>query len=786
MSVKSVFPHCCERRLGPLRWDRSQPLRNLAQSVKLRARVGTGPALEPEGTIDNQGPAATAAHAAPRIVHLRAAGVSVLLDLRGQGLPVIVHWGRDLGDLDAAQAERICDLVVPAIPSSTIDEPRRVTLLPQAATGYAGRAALSGWSSGDRGSPRFVTTSARVSTTGTNKALVIDGVDAFAQLQLRSELELAESGVLRARHTVRNIGSAPYGLASLPVVLPVPDRAREILDLTGRHMRERVPQRMPMGYGSWVREQRRGRTGHDAPLVLTVGGRGFANRRGEVWSTHVAWSGNATTFAERLPEGWTCLGGGELLEPGEVELAEGERYTSPWLYAVWSDRGLDGIARRLHAGLRSRPTHPRSPRPVVLNTWEAVYFQHDLTKLSALADLASQVGVERFVLDDGWFGSRRSDKSGLGDWHVAADIWPDGLGPLVKHVRTLGMEFGLWVEPEMVNPDSDLARDHPDWLLVHPSRLPPTARHQHVLDVANPEVFDYLLGRLDAVVAEYAVDFLKWDHNRDLVDPVHASPRGRIPGVHAQTLAVYRLLDELRTRHPQLEIESCAGGGGRIDLGVLDRTDRVWVSDTNDALERQDIQRWTALLVPPELLGAHVGPPVAHTTGRTASLDFRAGTALFGHMGIEWDISRAKAEDRRRLAAWIEFYKANRELLHGGHVVNADMPDASAQVHGVVAPDGSNALFAYVQLTAPTAAPPAPFALPGLDATRTYRIRVEAPGDRPLAIGALPSWFGRELALPGQALESIGLAPPALAPEQLFLVRAVAVIDSPGDPGSAA
>ena len=269
------------------------------------------------------------------------------------------------------------------------------------------------------------------------------------------------------------------------------------------------------------------------------------------------------------------------------------------------------------------------PRPVVLNTWEAVYFDHRLDRLTALADTAAELGVERFVLDDGWFRHRRDDTAGLGDWYVDEDVWPDGLHPLVNHVRGLGMEFGLWVEPEMVNPDSDLARAHPEWV-----REAPPWRNQQVLDIAQPDAYAYLLERLDALVSEYAIDFLKWDHNRDLVG-----------GAHAQTLAAYRLLDELRERHPALEIESCSSGGSRVDLGILARTDRVWASDTNDALERQAIQRWTQLLLPPELVGSHVGPPRAHTTGRTHDLSFRVATALFGHFGIEWDIN---ARDRRR------------------------------------------------------------------------------------------------------------------------------------------
>ncbi|MGH2814025.1 MAG: alpha-galactosidase, partial [Actinomycetota bacterium] len=382
--------------------------------------------------------------------------------------------------------------------------------------------------------------------------------------------------------------------------------------------------------------------------------------------------------------------------PSEVALGPGETYATPPVLATYSAEGLDGLSAAYHRYLRERPSHPRTPRPVVLNTWEAVYFDHRLERLTELADVAARLGVERFVLDDGWFGNRRDDTAGLGDWYVAADVWPEGLDPLISHVRELGMEFGLWVEPEMVNPDSDLFRAHPDWVLSAPGRLPEPWRHQQVLDLANPDCYGFIRDRLDELLGNHDIAFLKWDHNRDLLEAGHA---GR-PGVHAQTLATSRLLDELRSRHPGVEIESCASGGGRVDLGILARTDRVWASDTNDALERQHIQRWTGLLLPPELVGSHVGPARSHTTGRTHDLAFRAATALFGHFGIEWDIASASAEEQAGLAEAIAFYKRMRPLLHGGTVVRADHPDPAAYLHGVVAPDRVEALFAYVQLTA--------------------------------------------------------------------------------------
>jgi alpha-galactosidase len=335
-----------------------------------------------------------------------------------------------------------------------------------------------------------------------------------------------------------------------------------------------------------------------------------------------------------------------------VALGPGEEYATPPLLATYSGDGLDGLSDAYHRFVRDRPSHPRTPRPVVLNTWEAVYFDHRPDRLGELAEVAARLGVERFVLDDGWFGGRRSDAAGLGDWWVATEVWPEGLGPLIRRVRSLGMEFGLWVEPEGVNPDSDLFRAHPDWVLGPPGRLPMPWRQQQVLDLANADCFGFILQRLEELLSSHDIAFLKWDHNRDLVEAGHA---GR-PGVHAQTLAAYRLLDQLRRRHPTVEIESCASGGGRVDLGILARTDRVWASDTNDALERQHIQRWTQLLLPPELVGTHVGPPRSHTTGRTHDLAFRVATALFGHVGFAWEMAWARAREQQALALAIACY----------------------------------------------------------------------------------------------------------------------------------
>ncbi|WP_407345518.1 alpha-galactosidase [Pengzhenrongella phosphoraccumulans] len=709
--------------------------------------------------------------ATPVVVTLRAAGVALVLDVAGPLLPRVLHWGTDLGpDVDSL------DLATdPAVTHSALDEAGPLTLLPAEGDGWAGTPGLEVARAG-RGGPLRLRLVEPVTVDGNGLSVLAD--DAAAGVQVRLRLDLDVFGVLTQQVSVVNTGADELDLLALHQLFPLPERAVAGLDLTGRWIRERSPQRFDVQHGTHLRASRRGRTGHDATLLLTAGTAGFGFRRGEVWATHVAWSGNHVHLVERLPEGagrhGSVLGGGELLGPAEVRLAPGEAHTAPLVFFVYSADGLDGLSGRLHRYQRARPAYPSAPRPVVLNTWEAVYFDHDLDRLSALARTAASIGVERFVLDDGWFGGRRDDTRGLGDWTVSDEQWPDGLAPLFDTVRGLGMQVGLWVEPEMVNPDSDLVRAHPDWVLG-PLDVRPW-RRQLSLDLTNPDAWAHLLARLDALVTENGIDFLKWDHNRDLHEAVSD---GR-PAIHRQTAAVYALLDELLARHPGLEIESCASGGARVDLGILARTHRVWTSDCNDALERTDIQLWTTLLLPPELMGTHVGPPVAHTTHRHVDLAMRCATALFGHAGLEWDITTCDRTELDQLRAWIALHKSLRPLLHSGDVVRADVDEPGERLHGVVAADGAAAVFAFVQLTTGSSTRPGIRPLPGLDPARRYRVVLPAgiPAPRMLQ-AAEPGWMALARAAgfvtTGAVLTRAGLTMPVLLPGQALVLVLTAV-----------
>lgn len=674
-----------------------------------------------------------------------------MLDSRGAGVPRVVHWGRDLGALAESDMILLADAVVPAVPASSIDAPLRLTLLPALADGWSGLPPVA--LEGARPAPR------QLSTVREGDVLVVE--TQWADAVITTRLELTAQGVLLASQAVRNGGDAPVLLTAAGIALPVPDRAREVLDFSGRWAGERRPQRSVPGHGVWLRETRHGRGGHDEPFLMVAGTPGFGFGAGEVWSAHLAWSGDTRLWFERTDLGPAVLGAGERLTA--VTLAPGESHESPSVVATWSGAGLDGLSDRLHPWVRSWSTIDR-PRPVTLNTWEAVYFDHSLDRLEPLIDRAAEVGVERFVLDDGWFLGRTDDRRALGDWTVDPVRWPGGLGPLIERVHAGGMEFGLWVEPEMVSLDSELARQHPEWLLTDPESV--TWRWQHALDLSLPEVEEHLFERLDALLAEYPIAYLKWDHNRDLL----VADSG--PQVHA----LYRLIDRLRAAHPGVEIESCASGGGRIDLGILRRVDRVWTSDTNDPLVRQQIQRGTGILIPPEYLGSHVGDARAHTTGRVASLGFRLATALFGHAGIESDLTRLAPHELEALRTWTAVHRRFRELLHSGRVVRADAASDAVVTHGVVARDRGEALFSYGVLDATDAALPEPLRLVGLDPERRYRVEVlELGAPAQVLEDAPPPWIAPGVELPGAVLAESGLAMPLLLPGNALVLHVTAV-----------
>lgn len=724
------------------------------------------------------------------VAHLRAAGVSLIVELPHHGTPAVAYWGKDVGELSPSALYALCQARLAPFEKDPLDSSVRPSLINLASDGWMGRPGLvghrpdgSGWAprlrirsveltsdtgiKADTVEPKPETQDSPISVISGGPAQIICHLDdEETQLAVDLTLELLPQGLARFRASCTNIDPARhYTLEELSITLPLPLEADEILDFSGRWGNERYPQRSQVKLGCHLREGRHGRAGFDSPMMMFCGSRGFSFERGQVWGLHVAHSGNHRSWIERLPSGVQVIGGGELLLPGEMVLAPHEAYESPWIYAQTAD-GLDNAARAIHRWERTLTSHPGIDRPVSLNVWEAVYFNHELDVLKRLANRASKIGIERFILDDGWFRGRRDERSSLGDWEVDPDIWPDGLHPLVNYVRDRGMQFGLWIEPEMVSTDSELARNHPEWILrARSDSLPIEQRYQQVLNLTLPEAWEHVRSRMDALITEYQIDYLKWDHNRDLVDAGNGSA-GRA-AVHEQTLACYRLMDRLRADHPGLEIESCSSGGGRVDLEMVQHAQRFWLSDCIDPLERQHIQRWSSQLLAPELMGTHIASEHSHTTGRVSDLSFRAATALWGHLGFELDLLSVSDEDLESLADWVTFYRDNRDFLLSGDLVRRDVADGSLWLNGVLSPGRDRALFALTSMFRSPMSPRGMISLPGLEPGRSYKVETLLIGGGPNGL-FLPPW-AEGIVMDGAALD-IGVHTPKLMPEQSLVI----------------
>ena len=604
--------------------------------------------------------------------------------------------------------------------------------------------------------------------------------DERTRLGLEYEIDFdARTGVLRIRSTLTNYGATPLDVSNMMTAcLPVPDGMTDIIGFTGRWTQEFTQERVARNAATYLRENRSGRTSHFSYPAILLAATDTNESTGDVYGFHLAFSGNHCIRVDSLTDGRGLVSLGALLLPGEVRLVPGETYASPEIVAAYSGQGLSKLSRKFHDHVRTKLLSPEmraKPRPVHYNTWEAVYFDHDVEKLKELATRAAEIGVERFVLDDGWFGGRRHDRAGLGDWTVSRDVYPDGLGPLVDHVTGLGMEFGLWFEPEMVNPDSDLYRAHPDWVLGLEGVEQIPFRSQLALDISRPEVADYLFHAIDAILRDHDISYIKWDMNRDLSHPGDSSG---VPRAFAQVGALYALLDRVRHAHPYVEIESCSSGGARADMGVLAHSDRVWTSDSNDALDRQVIQRGASFFLPLEVLGCHVGPAKCHVTGRRLSMEMRAATALMGHMGLELNLLTERTADLDVLKNAIDLHKKHRALLHNGDVFRLDSaPQLIAS--GVIARDKSEAIYSVAYVASDAKVLPGRFQFTGLDPQRSYRLQLIWPSDwqaikGPSAIETL-DLNGEGAIFSGAALVHGGLQLPHAFPETCLLFYVAAV-----------
>ncbi|MEM9796826.1 MAG: alpha-galactosidase [Pseudomonadota bacterium] len=677
---------------------------------------------------------------------------TLVLAAHGDRLPQCIYWGAPLPpgtDLATLAAAHAIDVT-----GGMLDENPDLSLCPEAIRTFPGQPGLIlRDTDGTPLLPKFCFAS-QDDTDG----LVLTYADAQNGLDLTFRFTTdPDTRILTAKTTLAATRPVHLHWLAAPV-LPAPQQATEMIDVSGRWCGEFQLNRIPWTPGIRYRENRTGRTGHEHFPGLILPCTGATNTEGEAYAFHYGWSGGHRMIAEELPDGRRQIQWGHA---ARMEPKPATRFESATLYATYSQTGLNGCAVAFQRHLRDRIVtwpKPSAPRPVHYNCWEAVYFDHKIPVLKDIATRAARLGAERFVLDDGWFGQRDDDTRSLSDWEVDPRKYPDGLHPLIDHVHDLGLSFGIWFEPEMINPDSDIHRAHPDWALGGEDQT--LGRQQKALNMALPEVRDFIYDRMAAILSAHEIDYIKWDHNRVLPMPDADQTRGS-----------YALIDRLRADFPEVEIESCASGGGRIDFGILKRTQRVWLSDSNDALERLRIQHDAALWLPLAVTGAHVGPRRCHTSGRTLDISFRAWVAAQRHMGFEMDPRELTDHEAAVLTEVTAWWKRNRDWMTRADILRLDSPDPAVLAEQQRARDGSRfVVFAGKSATSAQIAP-RPLRLTALDPEATYRIdlinRLGAPA---LSRGA-PILKDGPVDLPGAWLLHHGLTLPWHFPETMWVIE---------------
>ena len=696
----------------------------------------------------------------PNFVLLNGQHTSVVVDCSNK-TPAILYFGKKISSKTTYDMMKQLSTRQEAKCSVVVEAP--ISLSPLMGEGFTGAPGIEifdnniAWSIGG--------TLTSVTQPSANQ-VIFESIDSLRNLSVKHHLTLdPHSDVLSATTQLTNLGNNAVNVnwCAAPTI-PMPLHIDQIMSFEGRWSNEFQRKSFDMFLGSFVRENRKGKTSHDNFPGMVMHNKLTHEQGGECYGFHLGWSGNHKMRAELLAEGRSYAQLGELLMPGELVLAPNESYTSPTLYSAYSNQGFSGLSHHFHQFVRQSLITDKvrqKPRPVHYNTWEGIYFDHDVAVLQSLATQAADIGAERFVLDDGWFKGRRGDFAGLGDWTVDRDIYPNGLQPLIDHVNSVGMEFGLWFEPEMVNPDSDLYRNHPEWALQTAGNEQLKFRKQLVLDMTNPAVTDYLFNAINDILVEYPqIVYIKWDMNRDLN---HAGNFAGKPAVHQQTLAAYALIERLKQAHPHVEIESCSSGGARVDYGVLRYTDRVWTSDSNDALDRLTIQRGCSFFFPAEVMGAHVGPRDCHITGRNISIAMRAAVAFFGHMGIEMDPRELTDDERQQLQQIIKLHKQHRQLIHSGKLVRLNS-DGDSINFGIVNADQSQALFAYNSVKETQRTNPPKYHFAGLDADKDYTLSLVWPAGFSFYSPSVLSVIDKQT-YSGEALMTFGMQLPITFPQ---------------------
>lgn len=677
---------------------------------------------------------------------------SLVLSSLNNRLPCIIYWGEclprdeNLDELYEASKKDWGDNLLDQIPE--------LSILPEQSANFSGQLGCKMRDvNGHLLSSNFVFFADEVS----NNSLTLVFKDKDLGITYTAGIDaLYEDDVYALNAKINSNNPIIMEWLSAPVI-EAPQTSNEMLDYGGHWGSEFRSQRTPWVTGVHLRESRVGTTSHAHFPGLMIPTAGSSENLGSCYGFHYGWSGGHRMIAEQLQDGR------KQIQFGNTENSELNPLTSfetAKLYISHSGAGLGGVGRIFRDFVSNSIVDLPigSIRPVHYNCWEAVYFDHNIEELKEIATLAADIGAERFVLDDGWFKGRNSATSSLGDWYVDEHKYPDGMHPLVKHIHSNGMTFGLWFEPEMVSPDSDLFRSHPEWILGDISQT--LGRAQYVLDISINEVQEYLFERIDSILNEYPIEYIKWDHNRVLPYP-DAS----------QTRALYSLLDRIRESHSGLEIETCSSGGGRIDYGILEHTQRVWLSDSNDALERLRIQHEALLWLPIHVTGSHVGPKVCHTSGRELPMSFRAWVSAQRHMGFEMDPKELSSEDKVILKSVTQWWKKNREWMMSANILRLPCIDKTVIAEIQVNLQGDHFVVFAGQSSASELSSSVPLVLAGLDSKSMYNISVHNKKEIKSLGKSDEGLMNRNLMLSGQFLMTKGLQLPKVFPANMLVIE---------------
>ena len=587
------------------------------------------------------------------------------------------------------------------------------------------------------------------------QTLTVDLADPLAGVTVTLSYTLFEQLPALARHAV--IGYTGPGVLrlerALSFCLDLPDMDYEMVELAGAWARERHVVARPLAQGVQGVYSLRGCSSHHFNPFLAFKRPHATEFEGQVLGFSLVYSGNFLAQADVDPYHVTRVTLGIHPQNFTWQLAAGGHFTTPEAVMVYSEAGLNGMSQTFHRLYRTRLA--RGPwrdkvRPILVNNWEATYFDFTEDKLLALARQARDLGIELFVLDDGWFTNRSDDHGGLGDWEINYHKLPDGLQGFGQKLHDMGLQFGLWIEPEMVNAGTRLWNEHPDWVLHQPGRRPQQGRYQYVLDYSNPDVVDWVFHRLVSVLDGAGVDYIKWDMNRSISDAYSCAvgPAGQGAVLHRYILGVYQLYSLLTERYPNILFESCAGGGARFDPGLLYYAPQCWTSDDTDAVERLKIQYGTSMAYPVSSMGAHVAAAPNHQLGRSTSLTMRANVAFFGAFGYELDLTALSQRGRELVARQVAFVKQYRQLLQFGTFWRLRSPfEGNETAWMTVSPDRSTALVGDYRVLQQANAGYRRLPLAGLDPDRLYQVTRLGSGAQPA--GAPLTAYGDELMAAG-------------------------------------